>query len=223
MESRCSVPVGRLWILLALAVTMACQSPSGQAEDVLGRYFRAVQDGDLAELRCLIDPGRVGPESTALTGVTGEEEWVRIYLMGQIEVYERGKEIGYVPLEGDPARTVKLFSLARGAYYDVLRVQRRDGELHVTTEIRSAFSHIDLSGFTPGTTLYLGGAPAGKVEAVVVPRFSGDVSVSVLDRIEVVWRLVPVAADGGCPRGFRVQDATPVEGSEHVTHTTWTF
>lgn len=202
---------------------VGCETAGQQAEDALERYFVAVQEQDLKALRCLIDPNLVEPESATMTERVTGEDWVRLYLEAQLEVYERGKELEFVPLEQDPVRMVKLFSLGRGAFYTVSRSEGDSLELQLTTEIRLGYSHLDLSRFTPGTTLFLGGAPAGKVETIIVPRFSSEVSVSVLDRIDVEWQMVVASADEVCPQGWRVMGADPIEGSEQITATTWKF
>ena len=99
----------------------------------------------------------------------------------------------------------------------------RLGFLVVETDLRFGYGHVDLSGFSPGTTFYLSGAPVGQVRTVRVPEGSGEVVLDLLESVRVRWTLVRGGPVGGCPGGWTVASAKPVEGSEKTIEITWIF
>jgi hypothetical protein len=146
------------------------------------------------------------------------------WALDQFEAYDEGRDRGWVDLDDQGLALVKLFALGRGAFFSYAGVRSAGPDvLRVVTDVRFGYSHIDLSRFTPGTTFYFCGAPTGRVEPVRIPHGSGEVTAELLEAARIVWTLVRTPPAGGCPGGWAVASAEPVEGSETTTEVTWVF
>ena len=93
----------------------------------------------------------------------------------------------------------------------------------VESEVRFGYAHIDLSRFSPGTTLYACGAPVGRVHPIRIPAGSREITLELLERVTVRWTLVETEPAGECAGGWAVASGEPVEGSEVTTTVTWMF
>ncbi len=195
---------------------------SAPARQALLEYQRAVQDEDYDALFCL---SAGASESAELGGDERErranfEAWAR----ARLDAYLVGRDRGQVELGGEPISLVKLFALGRGTFFEfgpTRRVGRDAVELPLT--LRFGYAGIDLSRLSPGTTFYLSGAPAGRVHPVRVPGSPREFTFEVLESVKVVWTLVRADGRDGCPDGWTVASAEPVEGSETTTEVGWIF
>ena len=200
-------------LALGALFASACSSGRGDARETLTAYLAAVQAEDLARLRCLV----AGAEQA------GEEEFAD-WASRRYEAYLEGRDAGRIELDDQGVALVKLFALGKGTFFDIAAVSRPAEEvLAVDTELRFAYAHLDLSGFSPGTTLYMAGAPAGRVYALRVPEGGGEMTHDLLDSVRVRWTLARAEPAGGCPGGWTVASAEPVEGSEQTLEVTWIF
>ena len=208
------------WSLCALA-TCACSHGPRTAQDTLLEYMEAVQAEDLDALYCL----SAGAARADELGVTEEErranfrawagDWYRAYL--------EGRDAGRVEIGDHGIALVKLFSLGRGTFYEVLgtRLVAPD-TLEVDTLLRFGYSGIDLSRFSPGTTFYLCGAPPGVVHAVRMEPYR-EVSLEVLETLTVRWVMVREEAAGECAGRWAVASAAPLAGTAGTERITWVF
>ena len=206
--------------LCVLLLAQGC-APSPARETVL-EYQRAVQDEDYDALFC-VSAG--ASESAELGGDESErranfEAWAR----ARLDEYLVGRDRGVVELGGEPIPLVKLFALGRGTFFEFGPPGRvgRDA-VEVPQTLRFGYARIDLSRLSPGTTFYLSGAPAGRVHPVRVPGSPREFTFEVLDSVKVAWTLLRVDGRDGCPDGWTVASAVPVEGSETTTEVNWIF
>jgi hypothetical protein len=150
----------------------------------------------------------------------GFRDWARAYY----GAYELGRDEGQVELDEQGLALIKLFSLGRGTFTTDERTRSAGPDaILVESRIRFGYAHVDLSPFSPGTTLYVCGAPVGRVYPVRIPGGPGEVGVDALDTVTVEWTLVRTPATEGCPEGWAVASGTPVEGSETTVEVTWVF
>ena len=82
---------------------------------------------------------------------------------------------------------------------------------------------MDLSRFSPGTTLYLCGFPVGRVHAMRIPRSGRAVTVEVLEEVRVEWTLLRTEPTTACPGGWKVASVTPLEETARTREITWEF
>jgi hypothetical protein len=209
-------------LLIVLSAGLACVPGEGPATDAIVSYLDAVQQVDLDRLYCV----STGASRAAELGSTPEERRARFeeWFQAQEQRYLDGRDAGWVELDSEPIPLVKLFALGKGTYFEVVAVRApATGEMLVETTLHFGYSQLDLSVLSPGTTFYLAGAPAGRVHPVRVPMGSREVRLDVLDAITVEWRLVRDKPANGCPGGWTVAAALPVEGSELTSGVTWVF
>jgi hypothetical protein len=204
--------------LLATACAPAAPTPVEVLED----YYDAVQQRDFDRLYCLL-AGAAESVELGATGAerrTGFESWARAHY----DVYETGRDDGRVELDEQGLALVKLFSLGRGTYltHEPPRAAGPDARI-VESRVRFGYAHIDLSHFSPGTTLYVCGAPVGRVHPIRIPSGTGEVSLDVLDTVTLEWTLVRVPATEACPGGWAVAAGAAVDGSEQTVEVTWAF
>jgi len=95
--------------------------------------------------------------------------------------------------------------------------------LEVETLIRFGYSRIDLSRLSPGTTFYLCGEPLGRIHAIVVPAFSREVTVDVLESVALRWTLVRRPASDLCAEGWAVAAVEPLEDRVSFETISWSF
>lgn len=204
---------------LALA---ACGPGARTATEAIDGYLEAVQSQNIDALYCLSAGATLAPELGA--GEERRRDAFAAWARGEYEAYLDGRDRGRVELRSSGVRTVKLFSLGRGSFYTYRPVRRlADDAMAVETELRFGYGQLDLSRFSPGTTLYFSAAPAGRVEAIRVPRGRGERSADVLEAIVLRWTLVRSPAGQGCPERWAVASVEPVEGSEVTRQIVWAF
>lgn len=218
------VRISSMWrpgsVLAALLLTLSCAS--APVERTVLDYQRAVQDADFDALFCL----SAGASESSDLGddLAGRREAFRAWASARLDDYLVGRDRGVVPLDGEPIPLVKLFALGRGTFFEFGRPRSIGADaVELTASLRFGYGRIDLSRLSPGTTFYLSGAPAGRVHPVRVPAASREVTLEVLDRVDVVWTLVRTRGREVCPDGWAVVSAAPVEGSETTTEVTWVF
>jgi hypothetical protein len=205
--------------LALIGAAAACDRSVADPRDAIDAFARAVQAEDGGSLYCLL----AGTESVETSGDEADRQggfgaWVKDRLRG----YYEGRDAGWVEPADDGIALVKLLALGHGSFYDVTRVESLgDGAVRARTEVRLGYSSIDLSGFPPGTTLYLCGAPPGRVEVVRVPE-RGEVRARVLRSADVEWDLVP-RTDGRCGRGLAVASVRVLAESVREEDVTWVF
>jgi hypothetical protein len=200
----------------------ACDHGAKTAAETLRDYYDAVQERDFDRLYCLMagaaEAVELGAEEAERRA--GFERWARAYY----EAYESGRDEGWVDLDDQGLALVKLFSLGRGTYATHERKRSAGPDaLVVGSRIRFVYAHVDLSPFSPGTTFYVCGAPAGRVHPIRVPAGSGEVTVDALEGIAVEWTLVRAPARGGCPEGWTVVSGEVIADSATTTEITWVF
>jgi len=202
------------------ALAAGCGPGDGLARDTIASYLEAVQDRDLDRLYCLVaGAAEAGTEDEAAAR-RQFAEWA----LDRYADYDEGRDRGRVELDDQGIVLVKLFALGKGTYFSYGPALSPDaGVLVVETDLRFGYGHVDLSGFSPGTTFYLSGAPVGQVRTVRVPEGSGEVVLDLLESVRVRWTLVRGDPVGGCPGGWIVASAEPVEGSEKTVEITWIF
>lgn len=208
------------WMLCALAAC-ACSPGPGTAQETLLKYMDAVQEEDLEALFCL----SAGAARADELGVTEEERRAnfRTWVGDWYRAYLDGREAGWVEVGDHGVALVKLFSLGRGTFYEVLGTRMTGaGTMEVDTLLRFGYSGIDLSRFSPGTTFYLCGAPPGLVHPVRIEPYR-EVSLEVLDTVAVRWTLVREEPSGGCPGRWAVASAAPLDGTAGTERITWVF
>jgi hypothetical protein len=206
---------------LLVLVAAACHPGEKTVQDTLLQYMNAVQEEDLGALYCL----SAGAAEADELGLTEEERRAgfRTWAGEWYRAYREGRDAGRVEIGGHGVALVKLFSLGRGTFYEVVGTRRGGpGTLEVDTRLRFGYSAIDLSRFSPGTTFYLCGAPPGVVHAVTMEPYR-EVSLEVLDTLVVRWVLVREDSSGGCPGRWAVASAEPLEETATTEQITWVF
>ncbi len=210
------LPVVAAGLLLAGCATE--RSP----RECLVEFTRAIQDRDAATLFCL-SAGAAGSDSLGADPAARRDGFER-WLEAELLVYEEARDEGAIELTGHGVRLTKLFALGRGTFYqEVAHTGVGDGGLLLRTRLNMAYSQIDLSGLSPGTTFYLAAAPVGRVVPVVVPARAKEISVEVLESVMVDWTLLHEEAVDGCPAGYKIATVKPVEGSAQTRSLTWLF
>ncbi len=196
--------------------------PRPNVEQTITAYASAVQQRDFATLYCLSAGAATAEELGAdeQSRRASFQKWAESLLLA----YEEGRDEGEVLLDGHGILLVKLLALGRGTFSDAGSPQvAEDGTTRVRADIRFGYDSIDLSRFSPGTTLYFNRSPVGRVEPLTVPWVSREVRLDVLESVSVDWTLMEQEAAGGCPAGWTVVSVEPVAGSASTTRLTWDF
>ena len=129
-----------------------------------------------------------------------------------------------VDLDEQGLALVKLFALGRGTFFSNRASRSTGRDVYVVeSEVRFGYAHVDLSGFSPGTTFYICGKPVGRVWPIRVPAGAGEVTVDALTSVRLEWTLVRARPTAACPGGWTVAGVSPVEGSEITSEITWVF
>jgi len=210
------------WLVLGLLALTACAPEGHGPRQTIEAYLEAVQVEDMDALFCLSAGAPEAPElgQDVAARREGFESWAR----AQYDLYLRGREGGWIDLDGEPIPLVKLFALGRGAFYTYgPSSETAPGSLRITTTIRFGYPQVDLSRLSPGTTFYLSGMPVGTVHPVQVPSGPREIRLEVLDTVAVDWELTRSEPAGGCEGGYAVASAVPVAGSATSTEVTWVF
>jgi hypothetical protein len=205
-----------------LLLASACGPGGRTAEETLLSYMQAVQEEDLDSLFCLSAGAAEAPElgESEAERRAGFGDWAR----AQYDFYFEGRDLGRVELEGHGIVEAKLFTLGKGAFYSIDSVRTIDsGMLEVDIRVRFGYSRIDLSRLSPGTTFYLCGEPLGRIHSIVVPAFSRDVTVNVLESVVLRWNLVHRSASDLCSEGWAVSTVEPLEDMVSSETISWSF
>jgi len=206
----------------AVALLLAGCANERSPRECLLEFTRAIQDRDGATLFCL-SAGAAGSDSLGADPEARRDGFER-WLEAELLVYEEARDAGPIELSGHGVRLVKLLALGRGTYYqEVARSGMGDGGLFLRTRLDMAYSQIDLSGLSPGTTFYVAGAPIGRVVPVVVPAQAKEIRVEALESVMVDWTLLREEAVDGCPAGYKIVSVEPVESSVQTRSLTWSF
>ena len=203
---------------LLLAGCATERSPS----ECLIEYTRAIQERDAATLFCL-SAGAAGSDSLGADPEARRDGFGR-WFEAELLAYEVARDEGMIELTGHGVRLTKLLALGRGTFYqEVARNGIGDGRLLVRTRLEMAYSQIDLSGLSPGTTFYLAAEPLGRVVPVVVPAGAKEIGVEALESVMVDWTLLREEAIDGCPAGYKITSVEPVGSSAQTRSLTWLF
>jgi hypothetical protein len=185
-------------------------------------FTRAVQGRDAATLFCL-SAGAAGSESLGVDPEArrdGFERWFDAELLA----YEEARDEGEIELSGHGVRLAKLLALGRGTFYqEVGRQGLGGGGVLLRTKLDMAYSAIDLSGLSPGTTFYVATTPIGRVVPVVVPVQAKEIRVQALESVMVDWTLLREEAIDGCPAGYKIATVEPLGTSAQTQSLTWLF
>jgi len=205
-----------------LVLPVGCRPGTPAPGETLVQFSEAVQSQDLDRLFCL-SAGAADAVELGASEVERRQNFTA-WALARYDAYTEGRDQGAVELDGHGITLVKLFSLGRGTFATTRRVGAAgEGSVVLRSELVFGYDQADLSRFSPGTTLYLCGAPVGRVRNVRVPQGHSEITVEVLESISVEWTLVRATASGACPGGWAVASATSVEGSERTTELTWVF
>jgi hypothetical protein len=199
----------------------ACGPNSRTAEETLTAYMEAVQQEDLDRLYCL----SAGASDALELGVDGAQRRARFesWAGEWYQVYLDGRDEGWVEIGEHGIVLVKLFALGRGTYYEIMGTRALGHDaMEVRTHLRFGYRGLDLSRLSPGTTFYLAGPPLGRVHPIEVRPYE-EVSVEVLETVDVRWTLARRAASERCPEGWAVAAAEPIERSVRSESITWVF
>lgn len=208
-------------ILFALAGS-GCGEAQLNPEQTVVDYTAAVQAQDYDRLFCL-SAGAAGSEELGLDASERRANF-RVWAEARYETHLAGRDEGQVALDDEGILVAKTFSLGSGTFatYGVSASPDADTRI-VRSDLRFGYPQVDLSRYSPGTTLYLCGVPAGRIQPVRIPRGSREVSVTVLESISVDWGLVYAPAGDGCAARWTVASARPVESTAVSTELTWVF
>ena len=214
-------PSGSSIALLALVAVIGC-TVERTPEETLLDFTRAVQDRDAAALFCLsagaAGAASLGPDTQARRDGFGR------WFEAEILAYEESRDFGEIELTGHGVRLTRLFALGRGTFYrEQARQTVGDEGLILRTRLDFAYSQIDLSGLSPGTTFYLAGAPVGRVLPVVVPHGAQEIGVEALETVMIDWTLRYEDASDGCTAGYKIASVQPIEGTSHTRSFTWVY
>jgi hypothetical protein len=219
--------VGTTLCLLLLAGSLpwaatGCGPRPRTAEETILAFLEAVQSQDLETLYCLMagaaEAAELGAEETERRA--NFESWA----LAHHAAYLEERDEGWVELDEQGLKLVRLFALGRGTFFShrSVRAAARDVRV-IESDIRFGYAHIDLSGFSPGTTFYVCGTPVGRVRPIRIPSASDEVTVEVLTEVRVEWTLVKAEPTAACAGGWTVASVAPVEGSEVASEITWVF
>jgi len=212
---------GLLYTVAAALLLAGCATERSPRECLL-EFTRAIQDRDPATLFCL-SAGAAGSDSLGVDSEARRDGFQR-WFEEELRVYEEARDEGTIELSGHGVRLVKLLAIGRGTFYqEIGRTGVGDGGLLLRTRLDMAYSQIDLSGLSPGTTFYVATAPVGRVVPVVVPAQAKEIRVEVLESVMVDWTLLREEAVDGCPRGYKIASVEPVGSSAETRSLTWLF
>lgn len=208
-------------VVIATVVAPGCETePTPQ--EIVTQYAEAVQQRNLNRLYCL-SAGAAGAEELGQDEAQRRESF-EAWADAQYMTYEDGRDLGHVELDGNAIPLVKLLALGSGTFssLDAPRAVGTDGRV-LTAQLRFGYDQIDLSRYSPGTTLYFNGSPVGKVRPLQIPQMFRRVSLDVLETVSVMWTLVQQPAVENCPAGWKIVSVEPVNGSERSTSISWEF
>jgi len=207
---------------LAAGLLLAGCADQRSPRDCLLEFTRAIQDRDAATLFCL-SAGAAGSDSLGPDPETRKEGFGR-WFEAELLAYEEARDEGSIELTGHGVRLTKLLALGRGTFYqEVGRRRAGDDGLLVRTRLEMAYSQIDLSGLSPGTTFYVAAAPLGRVVPVVVPARAEEIRVEALESVMIDWTLLREDASDGCPGGYKIASVEPVASTASTRSLTWMF
>ena len=199
---------GLLHAIAAGLLLAGCANERSPRESLI-EFTRAIQDRDAGTLFCL-SAGAAGSETLGADPQARRDGFGR-WLEEELRVYETARDEGTIELSGHGVRLVKLLALGRGTYYqEVARSGVGDAGVLLRTRLDMAYSQIDLSGLSPGTTFYVATVPIGRVVPVVVPAQAKEIRVEALETVMVDWTLRREEAIDGCAGGYKIASVEPV-------------
>ncbi len=200
-----------------MASALSCTPVRDLGESAIAGFVDAVQAEEIDALYCTM----TGASEADADGRRADfEAWAR----ARYDVYEQGRDEGWVDFGEDGIPLIKALTLGRGTFYTIeSAISVEDETMVVETEVRLAYAHVDLSRLAPGTTFYVCGVPIGRIHPVVVPADSREISLDLLETVRVEWTLIRRPANEDCPEGWTVASVKPVEGSVNVSEITWLF
>lgn len=207
--------------LIALSAA-ACREPRSTVDQTIVQYAGAVQAQDFDRLFCL-SAGAAGAEELGADPAERRANF-RTWAEARYETYLLGRDEGRIDLADEGILVVKAFSLGRGTFATYEPAQSPDADTRlVRSDLRFGYGQIDLSRFSPGTTLYLGSVPLGRVLPIRIPRGFREVSLTVLESVSVDWGMLRMPPADGCPGGWAVASARPLTETATTTELTWVF
>ncbi len=209
-------------VVAAATAAIACGPPRADVADALRRYFDAVQLEDLDALFCL-SAGAAGSADLGTEPDVRRDAFAR-WARSEFRAYMEGRDRGHVDLAESGIVLAKTFTLGKGTFYTVDRIEPAGKDaLRATTPVRFAYGSIDISGLTPGTTFYLAGTPPGVIDRVVIPARPASEELEVLETVTLDWTLVREPAADGCPERWTVADVAIEPGSVTTSRVRWEF
>ncbi len=207
----------RLATIALLVSALACVPSRDLGESAIAGFVEAVQAEEIDKLYCTLTGAS---ESDADARRADFEAWAR----ARYDVYERGRDEGWVDFGEDGIPLIKALTLGRGTFYSIdSAISAGDDTLVVEIEVRLAYAHVDLSRLAPGTTFYVCGVPIGRIHPVIVPAESREIALDLLETVRLEWTLIRRPANEDCPEGWTVASVKPVDGSVRVSEITWLF
>jgi hypothetical protein len=206
----------------AMLVAGACGPDTRTATRTLLPFMRAVQEREIDALYCMFAGASEAEElgTDRASRLAGFEEWI----VPQYEAYLEGRDRGWVDPDDSGVALVKLFALGKGTYFTYGPAEiLGDDAIAVRIDLRFAYSHVDLSRLSPGTTFYVAGEPVGRVSAIRIPHGRAEVDATVLKTIGTRWTLVNRAETEDCPAGWKIASVEPIEGTAVTETVTWVF
>ncbi len=203
---------------MALAtLASSCAPARDLGESAIAGFVEAVQTEDIDTLYCTLTGAS---EADADTRRVDFEAWAR----ARYDVYEQGRDEGWVDFGEDGIPLIKALTLGRGTFYSIdSAISAGEATLVVETEVRLAYAHVDLSRLAPGTTFYVCGVPIGRIHSVIVPTESREIALDLLETVRLEWTLIRRPANEDCPQSWTVASVKSVEGSVSMSEITWLF
>jgi hypothetical protein len=209
-------PARLLWLALLVC---GCPETDWNARRTVERYLDAVQASDIVTL------ARYSAEyedaARGLEGPAAQEVYERFAerVRVRLEAYEEAKRRGRLEPTPDGMALARGLGLARGAFYQIRRVDAEDGRARLRLEVNLGYDQIPFERFPEGTRIYLMGLPVGRLLSRVRGEGAGD-SVEVLGRLEIDCLLERAPAEDH-PTGWLVRSFAAAPGTERAVRVTW--
>jgi hypothetical protein len=209
-------PALLLWAALLLC---GCPETDWNTRRTVERYLDAVQASDIVTL------ARYSAEyedaARGLEGPAAQEVYERFAegVRARLQDYEQAKRSGWLQPAPDGIALARGLGLARGAFYQIRRVEAEDGRARLRLEVNLGYDQVPFGQFPPGTRVYLMGLPVGRLLSRVRGEGVGD-SVEVLGRLEIDCLLERAPAPDH-PTGWLVRSFRVAPGSERASRVTW--
>jgi hypothetical protein len=155
------------------------------------------------------------------------EEWETVresheeQAAARFAAYEEAKVSGQLPLGDDGVVLLQALAVGKGVYYafEDLHLEEDGARLVARMVVRLDYSPHRFEPFPAGTKLFLLGEPLGTLHTVTVGE-ALPAPLTLLEEIELEWRLRWYEAEDVYPEGWAVESVRPVPGSARFT--SWT-